>query len=404
MIVRKTTSCTSALPTSDFSSEQPLVPFAGPLLEAALVRREKRFLVWVRRDGEELCIHSNNTGAMFGLTEPGSPVLASHSSNPRRKLAYTQEAVFCSAAGCWVGVNTQMPNRLLAAAFACDRLPFCAGYTTLRTEVVREPLAIPPYHFDRGVYDKRVYNGWGKAEPDHALRFGPNIKDWPEQPALSEDLLLRITSHITDPVTTTDELIPSGETSSYRSNPLRLAEFTLSRKDPGYVGRAKDVQALDAARKTGALPAEIMAVYAALVNAGCTADPQNTNIGSAIFANKPGDGSAREQAASCQRVLGGAANFALEYATKRYRSNCINWGMLPFLTTDPDALELGAYVFVPDVRRALLEKDEEFPAYSVTPGANGWQVRAITLRLGALTDAERRILADGCLINYYKNN
>lgn len=138
MIVRKTTSCTSALPTSDFSSEQPLVPFAGPLLEAALVRREKRFLVWVRRDGEELCIHSNNTGAMFGLTEPGSPVLASHSSNPRRKLAYTQEAVFCAAAGCWVGVNTQMPNRLLAAAFACDRLPFCAGYTTLRTEVVRE--------------------------------------------------------------------------------------------------------------------------------------------------------------------------------------------------------------------------------------------------------------------------
>ena len=278
------------------------------------------------------------------------------------------------------------------------------GVLTAATEVVREPLAIPPYHFDQGVYDKRVYNGWGKAEPNHALRFGPNIKDWPEQPALSEDLLLRITSHITDPVTTTDELIPSGETSSYRSNPLRLAEFTLSRKDPGYVGRAKDVQALDAARKAGALPAEVMAVYAALVNAGCTADPQNTNIGSAIFANKPGDGSAREQAASCQRVLGGAANFALEYATKRYRSNCINWGMLPFLTTDPDALELGAYVFVPDVRRALLEKDEEIPAYSVTPGANGWQARAITLRLGALTDAERRILADGCLINYYKNN
>ena len=278
------------------------------------------------------------------------------------------------------------------------------GVLTAASEVVHEPLAVPPYHFDKSVYDKRVYNGWGQAEPDHALRFGPNIKDWPEQPALSADLLLRITSHITDPVTTTDELIPSGETSSYRSNPLRLAEFTLSRKDPGYVGRAKDVQALDAARKAGKLPAEVAAVYAALQAEGCTVDPQNTNIGSAIFANKPGDGSAREQAASCQRVLGGAANFALEYATKRYRSNCINWGMLPFLTTEPDALPLGGYVFVPGVRKALLEKAETIPAFCALPGEHGWQVRTITLRLGALTDAERQILADGCLINYYKNN
>ena len=278
------------------------------------------------------------------------------------------------------------------------------GVLTAASEVVQEPLAVPPYHFDKSVYDKRVYNGWDRAEPDHALRFGPNIKDWPEQPALSADLLLRITSHITDPVTTTDELIPSGETSSYRSNPLRLAEFTLSRKDPGYVGRAKDVQALDAARKAGKLPAEVAAVYAALQAEGCTVDPQNTNIGSAIFANKPGDGSAREQAASCQRVLGGAANFALEYATKRYRSNCINWGMLPFLTTEPDALPLGGYVFVPGVRKALLEKAETIPAFCALPGEHGWQVRAITLRLGALTDAERQILADGCLINYYKNN
>ena len=278
------------------------------------------------------------------------------------------------------------------------------GVLTAASEVVHEPLAVPPYHFDKSVYDKRVYNGWGQAEPDHALRFGPNIKDWPEQPVLSADLLLRITSHITDPVTTTDELIPSGETSSYRSNPLRLAEFTLSRKDPGYVGRAKDVQALDAARKAGKLPAEVAAVYAALQAEGCTVDPQNTNIGSAIFANKPGDGSAREQAASCQRVLGGTANFALEYATKRYRSNCINWGMLPFLTTEPDALPLGGYVFVPGVRKALLEKAETIPAFCALPGEHGWQVRAITLRLGALTDAERQILADGCLINYYKNN
>ena len=278
------------------------------------------------------------------------------------------------------------------------------GVLTAASEVVHEPLAVPPYHFDKSVYDKRVYNGWGQAEPDHALRFGPNIKDWPEQPALSADLLLRITSHITDPVTTTDELIPSGETSSYRSNPLRLAEFTLSRKDPGYVGRAKDVQALDAARKAGKLPAEVAAVAEERQAEGRAVDPEQTEMGAAILANKPGDGSAREQAASCQRVLGGAANFALEYATKRYRSNCINWGMLPFLTTEPDALPLGGYVFVPGVRKALLEKAETIPAFCALPGEHGWQVRAITLRLGALTDAERQILADGCLINYYKNN
>jgi len=170
------------------------------------------------------------------------------------------------------------------------------------------------------------------------------------------------------------------------------------------VGRAKAVQALDAARKAGELPAQVQAVYEALAAAGCTVDPAATNIGSAIFANKPGDGSAREQAASCQRVLGGAANFALEYATKRYRSNCINWGMLPFLTTDPDALPLDGYVFVPGVRDALLGKAEEIPAYSAVEAGGTWQVRPLTLRLGALTDAERQILADGCLINYYKHN
>ena len=291
-----------------------------------------------------------------------------------------------------------MDARSIAATAAAG------GVLTAASEVVTECYTAPAYHFDRGVYDKRVYNGWGQANPDAALRFGPNIKDWPDQPALSGDLLLRIASHITDPVTTTDELIPSGETSSYRSNPLRLAEFTLSRKDPGYVGRAKAVQALDAARKAGELPAQVRAVYEALAAAGCTVDPAATNIGSAIFANKPGDGSAREQAASCQRVLGGAANFALEYATKRYRSNCINWGMLPFLTTDPDALPLDGYVFVPGVRDALLGKAEEIPAYSAVEAGGTWQVRPLTLRLGALTDAERQILADGCLINYYKHN
>ena len=288
-----------------------------------------------------------------------------------------------------------MDARSIAATAAAG------GVLTAASEVVHDDFVAQPYHFDKGVYDKRVYNGWGHAEPDHELRFGPNIKDWPEQPALSDDLLLRIVSHITDPVTTTDELIPSGETSSFRSNPLRLAEFTLSRKDPAYVGRAKAVKADDDARRAGNLPAEVAAVYEALKAAGCTVDEANTNIGSAIFANKPGDGSAREQAASCQRVLGGAANFALEYATKRYRSNCINWGMLPFLTTDPDALPLDGYVFLPGVRAALLNKEDTIPGYAVLPSG---EVKAITLRLGALTDAERQILADGCLINYYKQN
>ena len=275
------------------------------------------------------------------------------------------------------------------------------GVLTAASEVLDEPLETPPCRFDAGIYEKRVYNGWGKAEPDYALKFGPNIKDWPEQPALTDDLLLKIASYITDPVTTTDELIPSGETSSYRSNPLRLAEFTLSRKDPAYVGRAKAVKAMDEARKAGSLPAEVQAVYDALAKAGVQADGAAANIGSAVFAVKPGDGSAREQAASCQRVLGGAANFACEYATKRYRSNCINWGMLPFLVEDPDALAQDSYVFVPGVRRALLEAADAMTGYVV--GDDGG-VTPVTLRLGALTDDERQILADGCLINYYKNH
>ena len=275
------------------------------------------------------------------------------------------------------------------------------GVLTAASEVLDRPLETPPCRFDAGIYEKRVYNGWGKAEPDYALKFGPNIKDWPEQPALTDDLLLKIASYITDPVTTTDELIPSGETSSYRSYPLRLAEFSLSRKDPAYVGRAKAVKAMDEARKAGSLPAEVQAVYDALAKAGVQADGAAANIGSAVFAVKPGDGSAREQAASCQRVLGGAANFACEYATKRYRSNCINWGMLPFLVEDPDALAQDSYVFVPGVRRALLEAADAMTGYVV--GADG-SVTPVTLRLGALTDDERQILADGCLINYYKNH
>ena len=258
------------------------------------------------------------------------------------------------------------------------------------------------YFFDKGVYDKRVYNGFGKAEPEHELVMGPNIKDWPEQPALSEDLLLKVVSYITDPVTTTDELIPSGETSSYRSNPLRLAEFALSRKDPGYVGRAKAVHADEVAREAGkALSEDVMKVYAALTAAGVKNDPQNTVIGSTIYANKPGDGSAREQAASCQRVLGASANLAKEYATKRYRSNCINWGMAPFLVKDADAFALGDFVFVPGLRTAILEGTPEFTAYAVK--SNG-TVTPFPVSLGQLTPDERQIIADGCLINYYRNH
>lgn len=275
------------------------------------------------------------------------------------------------------------------------------GYLTAASEVCDSEPALPAYHFDASVYEKRVYNGWGKPEPDYALRFGPNIKDWPAQPALSEDLLVKVVSYITDPVTTTDELIPSGETSSFRSNPLRLAEFTLSRKDPDYVPAAKAVQALDAERRKGSVPAELQAVYEALQKGGYAVDVQNTNVGSTIYANKPGDGSAREQAASCQRVLGGAANIAAEYATKRYRSNCINWGMLPFVTDTPDALAKGDYVFLPGVRKALLTAEEQLPAVAVKPDG---RLVPFAVRLGAMTDAERQILADGCLINYYKNH
>ena len=275
------------------------------------------------------------------------------------------------------------------------------GVLTAASEVCDHEFTAPAYHFDKSVYDKRVYDGWGHAEPETALKFGPNIKDWPEQPELSEDLLVKVVSYITDPVTTTDELIPSGETSSFRSNPLRLAEFTLSRKDPDYVPAAKAVKALDEARAAGTIPAEIASVCNALQGAGFAVDAAKTNIGSAIFANKPGDGSAREQAASCQRVLGGAANFAKEYATKRYRSNCINWGMLPFLVEDPTVFQKGDYVFLPGVRTALLNAADSMPAAAVH--ADG-AVTPFTVRLGALTDAERQILADGCLINYYKHS
>ena len=260
----------------------------------------------------------------------------------------------------------------------------------------------PAYEFDKGIYEKRVYNGWGKPEPEHELKFGPNIKDWPEQPALTEDLLVKVCSYITDPVTTTDELIPSGETSSYRSNPERLSEFALSRRDPEYVGRSKVLRQFDRDRRAGkGLSEEVSKVYDALEKAGFQVDREGTDIGSTIYANCPGDGSAREQAASCQRVMGASANLARSYATKRYRSNCINWGMVPFLVEDPEAFELGDYVFIPGVRQAVLEARDKFPAYVVK--ADG-SVKEIRLSLGGLTADERQIIIDGCLINYYRNH
>ncbi|MBQ1755223.1 MAG: hydratase [Oscillospiraceae bacterium] len=260
----------------------------------------------------------------------------------------------------------------------------------------------PNYQFDKGIYEKRVYNGWGHAEPETELVFGPNIKDWPEMPALTDDLLVKVCSYITDPVTTTDELIPSGETSSYRSNPERLSEFALSRRDPQYVGRSKVLRQFDRDRRAGkGIPEEVKAVYDALEKAGLKVDREGTDIGSTIFANKPGDGSAREQAASCQRVMGASANLAREYATKRYRSNCINWGMVPFLVENPEVFDLGDYVFIPGVRQAVLEDRDNFSAYAVKPDGT---VTEFKVSLGALTEAERRIIVDGCLINYYRNN
>ena len=275
------------------------------------------------------------------------------------------------------------------------------GRLTAATELDVD-YSIPPYHFDGGVYAKRVYNGWGHPQPEAELKFGPNIKDWPKMPALSDDILLKVVSHITDPVTTTDELIPSGETSSYRSNPERLSEFALSRRDPQYVSRSKVMRQIERDREAGkALPEEVLNVYAALTKAGVKNDPAHTDIGSTIFANMPGDGSAREQAASCQRVMGASANFAKQYATKRYRSNCINWGMTPFLVENPEVFELGDYIFVPGIREAVLENKASFTAYAVKPDGT---VTAFPVSTGALTEPERQIIADGCLINYYRNN
>ncbi len=260
------------------------------------------------------------------------------------------------------------------------------------------------YHFDKNIYANRVFDSKGKADPSVEIKFGPNIKDWPEMPALPQNLILKVVSEIHDPVTTTDELIPSGETSSYRSNPLGLAEFALSRKDPAYVGRAKEVQkaqkALEAGEDPTAALAELKPVLEKITAAYPETSYENIGVGSTIFAVKPGDGSAREQAASCQKVLGGWANIAGEYATKRYRSNLINWGMLPFITEEDDqalSFKNGDYIFVPEIRKAIEEKTSQVKAYIV-----GDELKEIRLKLGDMTDTEREIIRKGCLINYYR--
>ena len=278
------------------------------------------------------------------------------------------------------------------------------GFLTSASDVMDMEYRAPKYHFDSSIYANRVFDSKGVADPNVEIQFGPNIKDWPAMSALPENLILKVVSEIHDPVTTTDELIPSGETSSYRSNPLGLAEFALSRKDPAYVGRAKEVQKAQKAIEAGTCPVDALEELKPVLEVIRASYPEvgkgNIGVGSTIFAVKPGDGSAREQAASCQKVLGGWANIANEYATKRYRSNLINWGMLPFITEeDHNALSFhnGDYLFVPEVRKAVEEKQDVIKAYVV-----GDTLKEITLKLGDLTDNEREIILKGCLINYYK--
>ena len=257
------------------------------------------------------------------------------------------------------------------------------------------------YYFDKSIYENRVFDSKGVADPSVEIQFGPNIKDWPEMAALADNLILKVVSEIHDPVTTTDELIPSGETSSYRSNPLGLAEFTLSRKDPEYVGRAKAIQAAQKAIQAGNCPAEavpeLKPVIQTINKTYPDVDKTNLGVGSTIFAVKPGDGSAREQAASCQKVLGGWANIANEYATKRYRSNLINWGMLPFLIPAGDLpFKNGDFLFFPGIRKAVEEKADVIKGYTV----EGDSLKEFEVTLGELTDDEREIILKGCLINY----
>ncbi|MCR4655112.1 MAG: hydratase [Lachnospiraceae bacterium] len=274
-------------------------------------------------------------------------------------------------------------------------------------QIEADTLKTYKYFFDENIYKNRVFDSKGKADSSVPIKLGPNIKDWPEMIALPENIILRVVSEIHDPVTTTDELIPSGETSSYRSNPLGLSEFTLSRKDPEYVGRAKEVKKAEEAREKGedvygASYPELQRIFDSVKKEFSDISLENTGLGSTIFAVKPGDGSAREQAASCQRVLGGLANIANEYATKRYRSNLINWGMLPFIINEDDkALPFKNldHIFIPGVRNAVEKKEDDIKAYVVSEEG----LKEFSLKLSGLTDNERKIIMDGCLINYYRD-
>lgn len=295
--------------------------------------------------------------------------------------------------------NGQLSSVALMDARSIAATAANKGFLTAATSYT-EDFSKKKYFFDKEIYDKRVYDSKGIAHPEVEIQFGPNIKDWPEQKALSQDILLKVVSEIHDPVTTTDELIPSGETSSYRSNPLGLAEFTLSRKDPAYVGRAKAVRDM-----SDEVKAEIKNVIDILSKKDSKLGQRASvaGTGSTIFAVKPGDGSAREQAASCQRVLGACANIANEYATKRYRSNLINWGMLPFIYKDGDKnlpFANGDYIFIADVKKMIEEKLPSVKAYSIK--ANG-TINEFELSTGDLTDDERKIILSGCLINFYRN-
>ena len=274
------------------------------------------------------------------------------------------------------------------------------GVLTAATDVDYAPPAPHACAFDGTVYQKRVYFGFGKPEPETALRLGPNITEWPEIPALAENLLLKLACVIHDPVTTTDELIPSGETSSYRSNPMKLAQFALSRREPQYVARTAEIRALEASRVAGTPAQELLDV---LRTAGLPETIlEKTGVASVLFANRPGDGSAREQAASCQRVLGGGANICYAFATKRYRSNCINWGMLPLTVDEKTGFDYapGDWLFLPDVRRRVAEGATEIPATAITKTG----AAPITLHLPELTEDERQILLAGCLMNFYAEN
>ena len=278
------------------------------------------------------------------------------------------------------------------------------GILTPATAVV-DDYQVPEYRFDDSVYRARVYQGYQKEDENASLVYGPNIKDWPEMSPLADNILLKVCSKIMDPVTTTDELIPSGETSSYRSNPLGLAEFALSRRDPEYVGRSKEADRIEKARRAGQCPCEAEPKLQQVFDKICTIAGQEnvkaseTEVGSMIYAVRPGDGSAREQAASCQRVLGGLANICEEYATKRYRSNVMNWGMIPFqMKEKPDAFEVGSYIYVPGIRDALSGDGKNITAYVI-----GEEIKELQLYLSDMTPEEKEIVKAGCLINYNRN-